>query len=260
MADVRIAKKEVDKMGMNPLEQIEFSVREADDCRAAVDEMTALGRWELVRVNLSGAFENSLYAALVACRLDDNRAPLFQRQALDVARRAETSLYGLPDKTVSPASFCFEAANMLGLLRTRHSTDLIPLKIALADIRPFSNRQLSVLLYERLTGMPPSMDWDRAVAQLAAKKRSKLAAETYSCYGRIMHAAGEGQIELAMKESRNAASLFAKRAADPFYQGGPSIAGGGPSNDFVIDYELAAIQRRYFESAAPGAEVHWWRW
>jgi hypothetical protein len=95
--------------------------------------------------------------------------------------------------------------------------------------------------------------WDAAMAVLRRSKRAALACDTYALYQRLLQANANEVDSLV----RQAEVLFRKRARNGFYGGGPQTQGGGPDNDFTVDYRLAAILKKL---GYTGETIHLWRW
>lgn len=247
-------------MQKSAAEQIDIQKRLSSKAEIAFDRAVSRGDLDLAGSNLQIWFDLAHCCTLTAWRSDDQRAPRFLQDTLRVADRAKRLLLEHVGHAFDPASFFFEAASLLQILgrSAGEIAEMPPLPYSL--MKPFSDRNLSFLLFERITNRAPSGSWDQALATLASNKRATLAVETYATYGSIIDAVQNGDTDRALDEATKAGLLFSQRSSDRYYCGGPATSGGGPANEFVVDYELAAVQRCLFRAPAPGAELHWWRW
>jgi len=95
--------------------------------------------------------------------------------------------------------------------------------------------------------------WNLGLAQLGKTKGSTLAVETYQTYRKLLQTEKSELANLVDGASKQ----FAKRKKNAFYSGGLASGGGGPMNDFVVDYVLAAILKKIDYK---GDCIHWWKW
>lgn len=243
---------------MTASEQLDWGLREAEKSRLFVESAIKSQRWDLAQLNQASAFNDLFEVMLLAWRKNMRQPQDLLEQVISCAEsteRLERSV--IPPEMKVPGSFPYERCNLVLFLGERKAC-LFPM--CFTDISPVSERSLNTLLVQRLAGEALSASWSDTLAVLAKNKRAKLAVETYQTYDSIINAAESGDMDLARLHAKHAAALFLKRAKDKYYEGGPASEGGGPANEFVVDYALAAIQRRYFSSPAPGAEIHWWHW
>jgi len=93
------------------------------------------------------------------------------------------------------------------------------------------------------------------LAKLYKSKRYLLAAQTYNLYFDVLNCSEETlkvQDVIVIAEK-----LYRKRASNGFFSGGNAIEGGGPDNDIVVDYRLAAILKKINYQ---GSSIHCWNW
>ncbi len=95
---------------------------------------------------------------------------------------------------------------------------------------------------------PPDSWLDKLPRPLA------LVGDTYRCYRRILTAPSQKHASLVQE----AEDLYRRRARNAYCSGGLQIYGGGPDNEHVVDFILAAILKRIGASSL--SEVHGWRW
>jgi len=228
---------------------------------AFIVEMGAKGDWTGYQLNLNYTFQDWFKALLLAWRMGDAQASTFCGECLAYSIRAErASRNEVPHYQVQFGSFPYDQANLLMILHGVGGKVERLYPMYFKEVAPFSERHMNMLLVQRLAGLPMSASWSKSLARLAKNKRAKLSVETYETYDKIVSHAEAGDMQAALQHASHAAELFVKRANDVYFEGGPASEGGGPANDFVTDYVLAAIQRRLFAGPAPGAEIHWWRW
>jgi hypothetical protein len=120
---------------------------------------------------------------------------------------------------------------------------------ALAETRRFAvrppplgltvDRTLEGWLVGTLVARDPGAGPELA-AELQSRKRTALLGETYVNYFALA-ALSKGDAAKATQLTQLALELFARRKRDAFYSGGVAFEGGGPDNDFVVDFHLAAI-------------------
>lgn len=114
-------------------------------------------------------------------------------------------------------------------------------------------RPLDWLLVAATRGPVDAAEVEVAIAELGARKRCKLAADTYRTYFQILGGAPQAELDGLV---RAAEKLYAKRARDSFYSPGQTD-GGGPDNPHVVDYRLAAVLEKV---GYQGESIHRWRW
>lgn len=95
--------------------------------------------------------------------------------------------------------------------------------------------------------------WLKAIARLERTKRTKLAFDTYCLYERLLFSESSNIAELIS----TAESLYSKRTKDSYFSEGESTFGGGPDNEYVVDFRLSAIMKKINYSRN---SIHRWRW
>jgi len=131
--------------------------------------------------------------------------------------------------------------------------------------RDFADTMLSMALLHALCTGDLSPRWNELMSAASGNKRMKLLAETFQEYGRIITCAARGDGPAAIDAVEHCGELFKKRKRDSYYSGGTSVFGGGLDNNFVVDYPLAALVKRFVPKEAlfrlsSDAAIHLWRW
>lgn len=100
--------------------------------------------------------------------------------------------------------------------------------------------------------------WDATLWEVGMEamhtRTSKLAVSTYAYYQRVTQASKQDFPEF----EATADELFRQRKKDSFFAGGVQTSGGGPDNDFTVDYRFAALAKRIGLSS--DSSIHAWRW
>jgi hypothetical protein len=136
------------------------------------------------------------------------------------------------------------------------SEDLI-----LRATREYSAQALSLSLTAVLMGRSQPEFLDAVLSAVPKIRRLSLLRETFECYRDLLDP--DGTYATFIERVRHAESLFLRRKRSDYFSGGRQVDGGGPDNDFVVDYRLAAIlkTRRYFENSDGGViSSHQFRW
>jgi hypothetical protein len=105
--------------------------------------------------------------------------------------------------------------------------------------------------------------WGDLLQRRAANRRAALVAETYRAYWDLLDSVEAGDAAQAAERAAWSATLYAKRKKDPYYAGGIEYEGGGPYNESVVDFRLAAIIRAAralagLDVSLPPQFVHRW--
>jgi hypothetical protein len=112
---------------------------------------------------------------------------------------------------------------------------------------------LAKLLYDGSWSEKERLSWSKAIARLERSRRTKLAFETYSLYERLLFSESSNVSELIS----TAETLYLKKAKDSYFSNGESSFGGGPDNEYVVDFRLSAIMKKVNYS---GDSIHRWQW
>ncbi|MCB1599178.1 MAG: hypothetical protein KDI66_04070 [Xanthomonadales bacterium] len=245
---------------MSYLKQIDLSLDDAQSAHQVIDELIKANRYDRLGLILNSAIESQAYAALVAARFNDARKnsildDLFRSANLAI-RMAESAEFEVAQisRTVR-----FEMINIYAVFGAPlgRPANKFPVFLEWLGLQG-GDRYLDALITLRLGGNKCKAEWEGALDRLRYNKRARLCVDTYAGYSAVLDAAENGDLAAAMTNAGKVGELFGRRRRDAFYAGGPANAGGGPANEYVFDYQLAAIQRFYFASPAPGAEMHWW--
>ena len=94
--------------------------------------------------------------------------------------------------------------------------------------------------------------WEAGMVQMH-KESSELAVSAYAFYRQVSQASNQDFTKLEVM----ADELFRRRKKDSFFAGGVQTSGGGPDNDFTVDYRFAALSKRIGHA---GNSIHAWRW
>jgi hypothetical protein len=102
--------------------------------------------------------------------------------------------------------------------------------------------------------------WHELLDRRAQNKRAALFVQTYAGYWDLLDAIEAGDAREASERALQLGSLYAKRKRDPYYSGGIQFEGGGPDNDDVLDFRLAAILKSASARglSLPPQFVHQW--
>jgi len=224
---------------MTPQQMFEFFGQQALRTQRGVEAATAAGNAALLALNYRQRFKAHVMQGLLAwrCGLGSPVAPF--QEAVGAWRAGAMALAGgdLAELPLERASFI---AFLIG--------EPPPPPATLT-----ADRLLDAALAGELHGRVNDEDWQRGLTELQKIKGSDLAAETYQTYGQLLRAAPETRESLIAQ----ATALFNKRGKNGFFSGGDQTEGGGPDNEFVTDYRLAAILKKL---AYTGDSPHRWKW
>lgn len=108
---------------------------------------------------------------------------------------------------------------------------------------------------------PPQ--WEVFLETFAGDRRLALQCQISSAYMEIIENSAREDQGQAMRAADRAASLFSRRRRDPYFSASGED-GGGPDNDHVVDYRLAAILRKcvptFSGPVKPELAIHMWQW
>jgi hypothetical protein len=235
---------------MTPAEMVEFHLQRSMSCARTVLEAQAAGNFPLAELNARQLFKNRLMVGLLTWRLGgDPRTAITDAVAGFLAGRQIL-------RQMDPGAKIDHLVPLESALVVAYLIDKQPEypPDATADEEHDAyERRLDLLLAAAVRGQVDPVAVDAAVAELAARKRCKLAADSYRTYFQIL-GAQQGELDDLV---RAAEKLYGKRARDSFYSGGEATDGGGPDNPHVVDYRLAAVLKKV---GYQGESVHRWRW
>jgi hypothetical protein len=154
------------------------------------------------------------------------------------------------------------AALLTFLLEGEFDADLraeLPPPAAFATIKAqeLETALLAVLVARMADGVAPP-EGIALMERASAMKRVDLLVASHAKYQEIVEACTAGaSIEPLV---RDAEALFLKRKRNSFYAGGSQSRGGGPDNDFTVDYVLGTVLEWCRRQGAPPVEtIHAWR-
>jgi hypothetical protein len=248
-------------MAMTAEEMIRFFADQAGAAHECLDAAARSGNYYVAALNVREGFKCHLMKGLLQWRHGLGDPVAAMSHAAGMVQQGLTILMSIrptePPEAhllVTPSLFVSYLAN-----RPMPAFDEDHLVSATYQGTP---RMIAVLKAElQVDGFVGRALWDRwdeakwyaASQAFQQNKRASLACETYRVYARLLKTPAD-QAEPLVREAE---ALFRKRAKDRFYAGGRQTEGGGPDNDFTVDYRLAAILKKV---GYTGETIHLWRW
>lgn len=234
-------------MPMTSEQMIAFFSEQAAVFRKAAQAARDSSNYQLAALNIHQTFKDYLMAGLIQWRTGSESPAAFIGDAVHAVTDGlwVLSSFGNPfagsEIPVEQASIC---AFLIGLEGPVCSGMVLN-----------SDRRLDSIIADALLDKWEQPAWDSAMAELRAIKGSRLAVETYAAYHNLLFSRPKD----ASREDwvRSCEVLFKRRAKDGFYGGGDQTYGGGPDNNFIVDYRLAAILKKI---GYDGESLHLWRW
>ncbi len=197
--------------------------------------------------NATDILQYNMMLGMMAWRDGDNPTALFT-EALDDLVMYRDDLHS---RGMTSSKLPLSTATILATLLDRQSE----FELGACELDVCGDLFLDCHLAKRLQGHPVDDAIRAGFEQLRKAKRHALVIRTYEAYSHLMDLnppSGETGQAVQIAEAN-----YAARRKDVYYSGGRDINGGGPDNDFAVDYRLAAIMRyRGIESES----MHRWRW
>jgi|ERR1051325_6024580 hypothetical protein len=231
-------------MAMTASEMIDFFRQQAELFSSGVELMANDHNAPMVAVNVAEVFKASLVQGLIAWRFGIGSPIEPLRRATATAARGQKLLQGMDPSQAGLVPI--EQSLFLSYLLSEQALTIDSQGLA-------SDRLLDVVLGRSLQGGWDDANWEIGLGQLRKNKRTKLSHESYLAYQHLIHA-NPNEVPALVAQS---SALFGMRKKDAFYKGGPQSEGGGPDNDFTVDYRLAAIMKKI---GFRGDSIHSWKW
>ncbi|PHR98520.1 MAG: hypothetical protein COA78_25985 [Blastopirellula sp.] len=235
-------------MAMTTEQMIDFFGEQAN--AAASEGMLAAkeeGHYYLATINCGEAFKCRLMKSLIQWRIGTDPSDSLSEAAEGFADDWLTvSTIGNSDTQSAdvPAERVAFVAYLIGK----------PYPIVPSSDGLQSDRLLDLVLGNWLFDSWNGELWEQGMEQLRRMDRTDLSVRTYELYKSVVDATGADLPALSQEGEK----LFAKRKSDSFFSGGDQTEGGGPDNDFTVDYRLAALLKRAgFDGTS---ETHAWKW
>lgn len=181
---------------------------------------------DLAVLNASQVFQAHMMIGLIGWRRGSVHPAAAFRQAIDAYEQGYRSLVDRGTVNTLP----FGSAQIVAFLLDSEVSSPAAIDTLQADML------LDALIADRLRGNVDEEMWKCGLDQLGNLKGTALAVETYRHYESLLRAS-----EIDPEEIKKAEQLFVARKKNGFYTGGADISGGGPYNDMIVDYILAAI-------------------
>lgn len=210
------------------------------------------GNYHLLSFNSRQIFKNNFMQALITWRFGGDPR-LLLTHAIDRATESIAAIVTLNNNIPIERSFHVESLKIIAFLMDKDIS--ISSKVECVE-EP--DRRLDIMLGLSINNEISSIYKEQIEIELAKLYKSKkylLAAQTYNLYFDILNGSDEtfkiqDIIVIADK-------LYSKRASNSFFSGGNATEGGGPDNDIVVDYRLAAILKKINYQ---GSSIHCWNW
>ena len=214
--------------------------------RDLVEQCASAHGWSAAQVALSyaSAFEGQLTAGLIAWRhaVEDPRPIL--REAVEIAATGVDALDRLDAEAIwleiDVAAAAFVSFVLDGSFDERFLAHLPP-PDAWSNVPPLAfDRTLMTALVAAMREQNHLREFGEVLAKAAKNKRTALVSDVYRNYMAIIETC-KGNGEASAKLVGEADRLFQQRKKNAFYSGGVQYAGGGPDNEHVVDFVLAAL-------------------
>lgn len=260
-------------MARTPTEMIEALREDLERSRELIAEARRSRRHSLGALNFQLAIERSLRLAMLQWRHALGNPLQALTESLELAFRAfpELSEIDSTQKHWTSVNFgvpCYVCCILQGTIDPR----LLEWHCKFRDWQELARKHdgfsverfLDAGIFQSLIHGAAPEGWQNLLAKVAAQKRRKLVNETYATYMEIVASARQGDSSSAVAAVLRAAANYNKRARNAYYSGCPQIEGGGPDNEHVVDYRLAALIRMCLPdqgaSLTGDAAIHVWRW
>ena len=237
---------------MTPAQMIDFYEEQAASTATWAEIHRRAEKWAPALHNYDHAAQSRLFRALLGWRTGLLDPVPDLRQSVEVS---EATVAFLDTTDVGPLRPMFDpvpGAYCAILLGQRDSPVVVETRRLAVRPTPRGltvDRALEGWLIGALLGRDPGAGPEVA-SGLASQKRMALVGATYSTYFALA-ALSEGDGSAATDLTRHALELFRRRRSNGYYSGGVQYEGGGPDNDLVVDYHLAAIWRYGDGTTAP---------
>jgi hypothetical protein len=235
-------------MAMTADDMVAFFGEQADGAGEGILAAQSASDYYLAAVNCAEGFKCRLMQGLITWRMGRNPTEHLC-QAVRQFRNDWQAVMTIGGEAANPSDAAFEQVPFVAYLIGE------PLPFAVdpsVTSRVECDRLLDAVLGRWLFDTWDASDWQQGLEELR-RKGSQLAVETYELYSRMTQASHEELPRLA----EEAATLFSRRKKDAFFAGGVQTAGGGPDNDFTVDYRFAALAKRVGYN---GDSIHCWCW
>ena len=229
-----------------PVEPAQFFTEQLERAQSGFAIASTNKNAQLAALNLRQAFRHRLMLGLLTWRQGSNPTS-YLASAVQQLNEAHLVVQQWDARFDVGASLPMATSALISVLVAKEPTKATSHSNGLAaDVR------LDLLL---AGGNPDQLLANGALGDLRRSKRTHLAADTYENYLRIL--ASKGEPERLETACRLGEKLFSARSNDPFFSGGHQIEGGGPNNELIVDYRLAAALKL---AQATVPSVHAWRW
>ena len=235
-------------MAMTPLEMLDMF----ETCYKGSQNGIVIGKQKNDFYHIAFCYHESfkckLMQGLISWRTGIDIPTKYLCDAVDVANVAVEDLKSLGSKNIAE-DFFIEIAAIIAFIVNKPF-----------EIPEFSKdglvfgRLLSFELVQSLNGKMNESEWLEIISKQRKSKRTELCLLTYNNYRELLFNNDPNKVDELVKKGEE---LFKKRATDSFYSDGAGFEGGGPDNDFTIDYELAAILKKIDYQ---GTSIHKYIW
>lgn len=260
-------------MAMTVSEMIAFEREGIESSLKLVSQARIEKRYSLATLNFNLAMQGSLMLAMLQWRHGLGNPHQALTQSLDFAFRAFPELSEIDSTQQHWTSVDFGPPGYVCcILRGSIDSRLLEWHCQFNDLEKLAWKHGGIYLekfldagifHARMHGAAPE-GWSDLLAKVAAKKRLALVNESYVTYMEIVLSARQGDSTSAAAAVLRAAANYNKRARNAYYSGGIGFEGGGPNNEHVVDYRLAALIRMCLPdqgaSLTGDAAIHVWRW
>lgn len=255
-------------MPMTPRQIIAFNAEEISHIDSAIEAARSTSNYSLAAMNYNEKIKNHLCSALISWRHDivDPRTEL--NAALKTAQAAVEELTVLDPSQLHWRSLDLSAVLIVAFL-LKANTDFLRKKACdLSTWQSYANQHsdaiLETVLCERLTSGKEVVEWKAIEAHFKKRAKTALFLSTHMNYLETLDQIDAKRFEVAEKSVQKGFDLYTSRASDSYYASGPALAGGGPNNQNMIDFALAAVveygKRRRQDFCHGLHSEHFWRW
>jgi len=251
-------------------EMVRFFDEQAQENSRWVASHAQAGNLPMVEVNQTFYLSNMLTSALVQWRARLGSPSETMAQLVEGTSGFLAVLERLSPNNPAWKRFCFEVVDYAKILLGA-SVDADALRSCLPESMP-SDRELgSHSLGERLPDMAVILRlvtgekwplWDALIEKRSSRKMLRLWSENYRAYWDLIGKAEVKDVAAVGETALRISEMFDRRERNPYYANGLPYEGGGPHNDIVVDFRLAAILRhcghRGIEPPLPEGFAHRW--
>jgi len=206
------------------------------------------GNYQLAALNCRQALKTRIMQGLISWRSGNNPTPPFEQAVSRFAEDWQT-LTAIGGESAALSDAGYEQVYFIAYLLDQ------PLPFSAqsdAAERMQCDRMLDAVLGQWLFEDWNASLWEAGMVQMH-KESSELAVSAYAFYRQVSQASNQDFTKLEVM----ADELFRRRKKDSFFAGGVQTSGGGPDNDFTVDYRFAALSKRIGHA---GNSIHAWRW